>query len=522
MIKWIANFFWKLYKILTHRMFLTVILLLVQFVVMYLMLYYANDYSVYVQGVFQFISVLMIIYILNQDDNPNEKMSFIMFIALIPFFGVPFYIIWRGKTVHEKYRLTLEKSHNQVKHLHMQDESVGNELRELDRKRYREAEYVYRESDFPVHKNTSTKYYPSAEALYEELLPALENAKHFIFMEFFIIKHGEMFDTIMEILKRKVKEGVEVRFMYDDFGCAGNLPMHYDRELKEMGIEGVIFNPFNPRLTINHNFRDHRKIIVIDGYIGFTGGLNLADEYINKISPYGYWKDSGIRLEGDAVWNLTVSFLENWDFASESHSDYALFTPHRYHEESFEALDDGYVMPYADNPLDDEELGQSVYVNMINNAVDYIWFTTPYLVLETSVQNALELAAKRGVDVRIITPGIPDNKIHTYVVTRSTYRHLIQNGVRIYEYTQGFVHAKNVLSDDEVMSCGTINLDYRSMYHNFENGVWVYRSKSIEDMKKDFLQVMEVSKEIDMDWVKKRPLTQRFAQYIYRIMSPFL
>ena len=521
-LKKIANFFWTVYKVLTHRMFMTVILLLFQFLVMYLVLHYANDYSSYFQFGFQVLSVLMIIYILNQEDNPNEKMSFIAFIALLPFFGVPFYVIWRGKTVHKKYRETLEKSHNQTKHLHIQDEKVSGELLKIDEKRYHEAEYIYRMSDFPVHKRTKTKYYPSAEDLYADLLPALESAKHFIFMEFFIVAPGEMRDSIIEVLKRKVSEGVEVRFMYDDFGCAGKIPMHYDRELRAMGINSVIFNPFNPRLTINHNFRDHRKIVVIDGYVGFTGGLNMADEYINKISPYGYWKDSGLKLEGEAVWNLTVSFLENWDFASDSRSEYSSFTPYRYHEEPFDETDGGFVVPYADNPLDEEEVGKSVYMNMINNAEKYVWFSTPYLVPDTSFEEALELAAKRGIDVRIITPGIPDNKPFTYAATRSYYKRLLQSGVRIYEYTPGFVHAKNAISDDEVMTCGTVNMDYRSMYHNFENGVWVYRAKSVEAMKKDFLQAMEVSRKIDLDWVKARPLWYRFIQYIFKIMAPFL
>ncbi|MBQ4012027.1 MAG: PLDc N-terminal domain-containing protein, partial [Erysipelotrichales bacterium] len=351
MIKWIANFFWKLYKILTHRMFLTVILLLVQFVVMYLMLYYANDYSVYVQGVFQFISVLMIIYILNQDDNPNEKMSFIMFIALIPFFGVPFYIIWRGKTVHEKYRLTLEKSHNQVKHLHMQDESVGNELRELDRKRYREAEYVYRESDFPVHKNTSTKYYPSAEALYEELLPALENAKHFIFMEFFIIAEGYMWGKVLSLLAEKQKQGVDVRVLYDGMCEISSLSFDYPKRMAQVGVRCKDFSPVQPFLSTHYNYRDHRKIVVVDGKTAFTGGINLADEYINRAERFGHWKDAGIMLTGNAVSSYTLMFLQMWNIG-ESEAEWEPFLSVPAEPQSAA----GWVIPYADNPLDADKV----------------------------------------------------------------------------------------------------------------------------------------------------------------------
>ena len=350
----------------------------------------------------------------------------------------------------------------------------------------------------------------------EYINQSLRNAKKFIFMQFFIVDEGKMLKSVLDILKEKVKEGVEVRFMYDDVGSLTMLPRHYDRQLEKMGIKSVAFNPFIPVLSLAMNNRDHKKIVVIDGEIGFSGGFNLADEYINQRVKYGHWKDSGLMIHGPAVNSLTKMFLESWNVARNTEEDYEKY--YVCSHQKFEV--DGYVTPYGDSPLDDENVGENVYLNMINQAYDYLYITTPYLILDDNLQTALINAAKRGVDVRIITPGIPDKKI-VFRVTRSYYQTLIKHGIRIYEYTPGFIHAKNFLVDDKCATVGTINLDYRSLYLHFENGIYLYNNKILKDIKEDFLATVEKSHEITLDEV----VTGKFMGWfeaILRVIAPLL
>lgn len=518
MMRWIKNFFFTIWKILTSRVFIIVLLLAFQFSVLYYLLDYLNNYTIYFHIGFEVVGVLLVIYIFNQEGSPSVKMSFIMLITVIPLFGIPFYLIWENNDIHKKYIKILRDARTEAQDYHLQDPKTFDKLQETDRKRSQEARYIYRATGMPVYENTKIQYHPSGEDVYQYFLEAIRHAEKFIFVEFFIIKKGSMWSEVLDILKKKASEGVEVRLMYDDIGCSGSLPLGYNRELEKSGIRCTVFNPFNPRLTINHNYRDHRKICVIDGKIGITGGFNLSDEYINRVQPYGYWKDSAVSLEGEAVWNMTVMFLENWDFAAKAKTSIMDYSP----KEKFPVIDEGFVAPFSENPLDRQLVGESVYMDIVSDAVDYVWFSTPYLVIDHEFQTALELAARRGVDVRIVTPGIPDNKRITYFVTRSYYPELIRAGVKIYEYTPGFVHAKNCISDDKVMTCGTINLDYRSFYHHFENGVWAYGTRAAADMKKDFLGMMEKSREITLDWLQKRPLWQRLVAYVMKMFAPVL
>ena len=372
--------------------------------------------------------------------------------------------------------------------------------------------------NFPVYNNSEIKYYSLGEEAYLDLLEELAKAKHFIFMEYFIVEEGKMFDAVLNILKQKVKEGVEVRFMYDDVGSLTMLPFKYYQKLESYGIKCISFNHFVPFISAVMNTRDHRKITVIDGNIGFSGGFNLADEYINEKVKYGHWKDTGVMIKGEAVWNLTLMFLVTWNASLNSFEDYDKYHPRHYSVDKIRL--DGYILPYGDSPLDNKPVGKNVYLNMINQAQKYIYINTPYLIINDELKNALCLAVQRGVDVRIITPGIPDKKL-VYKVTRSYYEILINEGVKIYEYTPGFIHAKNFVCDDKVATVGTINLDYRSLYLHFECGVYIYWTSAIKDIKNDFLKTITLSKEITQDDVMHGKF-RGWTEAILRVFAPLL
>ena len=319
----------------------------------------------------------------------------------------------------------------------------------------------------------------------------------------------------------EAKDGVDVRLIYDDFGCAMWMPSRFQSEMQEAGIKAVPFNPIAPVINLRQNNRDHRKITVIDGHTGFTGGINLADEYINKKSRFGHWKDTGIMLKGDAVWNLTIMFLQTWKMVTKETEEvnYRQYMPMAY--KNTPAYTDGYIQPYGDTPVDDEIVGENIYLNMINKAKKYIYITTPYLIIDNEMFTALTLAAKSGIDVRIITPGIPDKKL-VYMVTQSYYYHLIKAGVKIYQYTPGFIHAKTVVMDDSVATVGTINFDFRSLYLHFECGVWMFNSGVIYEIKDDYLQTLEQCDEVTLEEIEKMSGLKRFCQAILRLIAPLL
>ena len=338
-------------------------------------------------------------------------------------------------------------------------------------------------------------------------------------MEYFIIEEGQMWDTILEILKEKAAEGVDVRVIYDDFGCLFLLPTGYDKKLEAMGIKCCVFNPFIPLLTLRMNNRDHRKICVIDGHTAFTGGINLADEYINAIDKHGHWKDTALIIKGEAVWSFTVMFLTMWDYLRKTNEDYEAYRPHVHHPEPFEG--DGFVQPYTDCPLDNESVGENVYLNLINNAKEYVYINTPYLILDHEMITALSQAAKRGVDVRILTPHHGD-KWYVHGVTRANYWALVDDGVKIYEYTPGFVHAKTFVVDDEYAVVGTINLDYRSLYLHYECAAWLYKTKSVLDVRDDYLETLKVSQKITSADFNTIPWYRKIMFAFLRIFAPLM
>ena len=381
------------------------------------------------------------------------------------------------------------------------------------------SEYIWKNAGYPVYQNTDIVYYDEAVKGLEAQLSALSKAEKFIFMEYHAIEDAEAWKKIQKVLEERVQAGVEVRVFYDDMGSIGFINTDFVKKMEQIGIHCRVFNPFMPGLNVFLNNRDHRKITVIDGKVAFTGGYNLANEYFNYTNPYGQWKDTGIRLEGDAVQSLTATFLEMWNAANDrnNNEDFSKY----FIRSEYKADQNGFVQPYADSPMDDEQVGEEVYISMVNKAEKYCWFITPYLIITDEMTHALCLAAKRGIDVRIITPGIPDKKM-IYSVTRSFYHGLVKNGVRIYEWTPGFCHAKMSVADDCMATCGTINLDYRSLYHHFENGCFMADSPAVLSIRNDLEETMKECREVTEQYRTGRSAYLRLGQLFMRLFAGLL
>ena len=477
----------------------------------------------HIQTLLSAISMIVVVYLVNQPINPAYKLAWCITILMVPIFGGLFYLVLSVNDTRYRFRKSIRSAVAESKTHLTQDETVLNDIEQLSKHALPQAKYIYNLAKYPVYHNTSVKYFSTGEELYITLLEELEKAEHFIFMEYFIIQNGVLWNSVLDILKKKVQTGVEVKIIYDDMGSIQTLPPNYYEELLTYGIECYCFNPFSPTLSLRLNNRDHRKITVIDGHTSFTGGINLADEYINQRQKLnGYWKDSGIMLKGQATWNFTVMFLQFWQHLSAAPVDYE-----KYHVglDSFPSdchnHGDGFVQPYADNPLFTEIVAENVYLNMIHRATKYIYITTPYLIVDNEMMTALTLAAQSGVDVRIITPGVPDKKT-IFMMTRSFYEPLTKAGVKIYEYTPGFIHAKMMVADDNYAVVGSINLDYRSLYLHFECAAFLYHCKEIEEIKEDILEVISVSKEIAYESCLQLNKPYRLWQSLLRLYAPLL
>lgn len=508
----------KLLKKMMSRLVIFGILLVLQLGWFVILLTKLANYSMLSSIIFNILSILVALWVVNKDDNPAYKLGWIILILTFPLLGGFFYLTAGHKRPSKKLRIRLEAEQNRTACELQQNPEVLAEINQADPRIEGQFQYVAKTAGFPVYRNTEAKYYSLGEELYAELLEELKKAEHFIFMEYFIVEEGTMWNSILEILEEKVKAGVDVRFMYDDLGSVSILPTGYDRKLEAKGIQCMAFNPFIPVLSLVMNNRDHRKICVIDGHTAFSGGINLADEYINQKMRFGHWKDTGFMLKGEGVWNYTVMFLQMWNAFRHTDASYESFRPGIYHPEAFAS--DGFVQPFGDTPLDEEILAENVYLNILNQARDYVYIFTPYLIVDHEMQTALCLAAKRGVDVRIVTPGIPDKKV-IFQLTRSYYPPLLKAGVRIYEYTPGFLHAKSYVCDDEIAVVGTINMDYRSLYLHFECGTLFYNNRIVADVKKDSLATMEKSREILLSDTRHGFFGGLFCA-VLRVFSPLL
>ncbi len=509
----------KLLQLLFHRVVIVIVFMLIQLCLLGMMILRFNEFFTYFYAFSTVASIAMVIWIVSNKSNPGYKIAWIILILLLPIFGGLFYLLFGVNYLSRREQKKMDVITKQILRTFPEDRSILEKLKAEDAVAEKQARYIERNAWCPLWQNTKTRYLPSGEEKFEAMLEALRKAEHYIFLEYFIIQEGKMWDSILAILEEKVKQGVEVRLLYDDMGCIMTLPYRYDRKLRKKGIKVCVFNPFVPVLNSGFNNRDHRKICIIDGYIGFNGGINLADEYINAYEKYGHWKDTAVMLEGDAVWNLTVMFLSMWDYIQGTTEDYEKYRPRVFQKESVVA--DGYLQPYMDNPLDSEPMGENVYLNLIYNAKDYIYIMTPYLIIDNEMMTALSTAAKSGIDVRIITPHIPDKK-YVHAVTRGYYPSLVENGVKIYEYTPGFIHAKTFVVDDSYGVVGTINLDYRSLYLHFECGTWMYRTECVAQMKKDFLNTMEHCQPITKADCRAVKWYRRLLRAVLRIFAPLM
>ena len=478
-----------------------------------------SSHFVYVYAAFELISLLAVLWIIGRQDNPSYKLAWIVPILLFPVFGGLFYLMFGGHRVPRTMLRRVRQSYTDSAGQLCPDPAAQAWLQQCSPGAACQSDYIQRQAGFPACAGTAVRYFPTGEAKFAALLEDLRRARHFIYLEYFIIQPGQMWDPILAILEEKAAAGLDVRVVYDDIGCAYTLPGKYRETLRAKGIRCHVFNPFRPVMSMLMNNRDHRKIVSIDGWVGYTGGVNLADEYINVTHPHGRWKDSAVRLEGEAVWSLTVMFLRMWDYLDGSRSDFAACRPHVWHPAPFEGA--GVVQPYGDSPLDNETVGENVYLGIIGRATRYVWITSPYLIVDNEMVTALCLAAKSGVDVRIITPHVAD-KWYVHLVTQAHYQQLLEAGVRIYEFTPGFIHAKSFVCDDCVATVGTINLDYRSLYLHFECGVWMYGTPCIADIRQDFLDTLAVSQEVPSGFSGGISLAKRLVRALLRLLSPLM
>lgn len=509
----------RLLRFLFSRVVIFSLAILVQLVVLILVIWKFSSYFPFFYAACLLISLIAVVIIVNSQSNTAYKVAWIIPIMLFPIFGGLFYLMFGGNRTSNRNKRKLQLIGDKVAAVLDQDQAIMEGLENDDQGAANQARYIYDYSFCPIYTRTTTQYLTPGETKWACLLEALNQAERFIFLEYFIIEEGRMWDAVLDVLVKKAKQGVDVRVIYDDVGCLLKLPYGYNLKLEEMGIKCRVFNPFRPVLSVRLNNRDHRKIAVIDGHTAITGGINLADEYINASPDFGCWKDSSLLLHGEGVWNFTVMFLSLWDWLSGIKEDYEQFKPLPEYEQLF--VTDGYVQPFTDSPLDDESVSQSIYLNMLGEAKNYVYISTPYLVLDNETINLLCLAAKRGVDVRIATPQVGD---HWFVhgVTRSNYQILIEAGVRIYEYTPGFLHAKTFVTDDKYAMVGTINLDYRSLYLHFECGVWLFKTHSVFEIKADYLQILAESRRITLEECQGVKWYRKLGWALLRIFAPLM
>ena len=510
----------KLSSFLFQRSVIVALLILLQAVVLLVPMVWASSYYVYVYWACVVLSLLAVLIIIRRQTDPGYKIGWIIPILLFPMFGWLVYLLCGGNKLSARMRRKMQGMDRTMLE-QLEGDYKSHKLAAMGADAVNQARYLERYARCPVYSNTWTRYFPLGDDVFPVMLEELKKAQRYIFLEYFILAPGVFWDSVVEILKEKHTAGVDVRVIYDDVGSLGTLPADYAAKFeRETGIPCCVFNRFKPVISIRMNNRDHRKLCIIDGHTAFTGGINLADEYINQKSRFGHWKDSAILVKGEAAWSMTVMFLTMWEYIREVAVDYAALRPTSLPPEATLGKD-CFVQPYADNPLDNEPVGETVYLNLISKAKRYVYIMTPYLIVSDSVNTALRNAAKSGVDVRIITPHIPDKKL-VFELTRSHYQSLLEAGVQIFEYTPGFVHAKNVVSDDVVGVVGTINMDYRSMFLHFEDAVLLYQDLTILDIKADFWSTQLQCQRITLEQCLERSWLRRLFRSILRVLAPLV
>ncbi|MFS9145508.1 cardiolipin synthase [Streptococcus infantis] len=502
------------FRLLMSKYGFSIAIILIELVLVFGIILYMSQIApiIWVPLVF-LISVATVIAIVNRSMSPESKVTWLI-VTFVPVFGPLLYLMFGERRLSKKELKQLQELNsiafheNNGRQLHLQ-------LQETDKSAYGIINaLLHMDSNAEVYDHTDSQFFANGEEMWQQMLEDLKRAEKFIFLEYYIIDEGLMWDSMLEILEEKAAQGVEVKMLYDDIGCMVTLPGDYTVYLRSKGIDAHKFNKVIPRMTVAYNNRDHRKILVIDGQISYTGGINLADEYINHIERFGHWKDSGIRIDGPATQAFTRLFLMNWYINRGEISDFD-----QYHLENQTRFGSGLCIPYGSGPkpIYKTKVGKIVYQNLINQAEDFVYITTPYLIIDYDLTEDIKNAAMRGVDVRIVTPHIPDKKL-IQLVTRGAYPDLLSAGVRIFEYTPGFIHSKQMIVDDRFAAVGTINLDYRSLVHHYENAVLLYKTESIADIRKDFEGIFEQSQEIFSDTINPtwyqmmiKEVTQLFA-----------
>ena len=502
------------FRLLMSKYGFSIAIILIELVLIFGIILYMSQIAPIIWVILVFlISVATVIAIVNRSMSPESKVTWLI-VTFVPVFGPLLYLMFGERRLSKKELKQLQELNsiafheNNGRQLHLQ-------LQETDKPAYGIINaLLHMDSNAEVYDHTDSQFFASGEEMWQQMLEDLKRAEKFIFLEYYIVDEGLMWDSILEILEEKAAQGVEVKMLYDDIGCMVTLPGDYTVHLRSKGIDAHKFNKVIPRMTVAYNNRDHRKILVIDGQISYTGGINLADEYINRIERFGHWKDSGIRIDGPATQAFTRLFLMNWYINRGEISDFD-----QYHLENQTRFGSGLCIPYGSGPkpIYKTKVGKIVYQNLINQAEDFVYITTPYLIIDYDLTEDIKNAAMRGVDVRIVTPHIPDKKL-IQLVTRGAYPDLLSAGVRIFEYTPGFIHSKQMIVDDRFAAVGTINLDYRSLVHHYENAVLLYKTESIADIRKDFEGIFEQSQEIFSDTINPtwyqmmiKEVTQLFA-----------
>lgn len=505
-------------KIIFSRTMVTILLLLVQIGWLFAGFRWLRDYSELSLLFMLLLSAALLVYIINRDETPEFKLTWVIPICLAPVFGALLYVFVMSNVGHIGLKKEIERLQKETEKLMRTREGTRDKIEQEDRHMAGISRYVENVGGFPTYDNTSVAYFPLGEDKYADMLAELEKAKEFIFMEYFIVEPGKMWDSILEILERKAKEGVEVRFMYDGTCTLMLLPHSYPKQLRAKGIQAKVFAPILPFLSTSQNNRDHRKILVIDGRVAYTGGINLADEYINARVKFGHWKDTAIKVQGDAVKSFTVMFLQLWGVGGVKKEDYGRYIRTGLHAEGKTS---GFVMPYGDSPTIEENVAETIYMDILNQATKYVHIMTPYFIVDNAMLDVLQYAARRGVDVKIIIPHIPDKK-PIFAMSRTYYPNLLRAGVKVFEYSPGFVHAKVFTSDDEKAVVGTINMDYRSLYHHFECAAYLYRNEAVADVERDFQETLGKCIEVDMAYYKRIPWYNRLMGRVLRLVGPLM
>lgn len=515
----------KIWRFIFSRYFVSAIMILLSVLVICTLVFFAYNYSVYVYIFMLFFNLFVALSLINKETNPEYKLPWMIIIITVPIFGAIIYVMFYSRKLTRKeaklmYRIRKEYE-RATEALHADENELSENLSLLeseDAEAHGKAVAIMKDDESAdLYRDSKTRYFSLGEEMYESMLLDLKRAKRYIFLEYFIVEEGEMWDRIYAILKEKARGGVDVRLLYDDIGCMNTLKSSFSDKLRADGISCQRFGRIVPKISTVHHNRDHRKICVIDGCIAYTGGINIADEYINKIDRFGHWKDGGIRIEGHAALGFVKLFVTMWDFTVGVVSNYSQF----FTVEKVEG-DGGYYIPFGSGPAPayPRHSGKNAILNIINQAKKYVYITTPYLIIDYALTEAIRCAAFRGVEIVIITPGKADKKL-VKLLTKSFYPTLMDAGVKIYEYTPGFMHGKLMVADDDYAIVGTINMDYRSLVHHYEDALWMYKSPAVGVIKKEFLKTIDHCDRIDEDNSKLK-LSQKIAKDLIRIFAPLL